>query len=71
MDDALKALHESLVRKHLGKRGIHGLNVDEETRTVNIYVDESADTAKAVNRLRKDAGDLKINAIKSRRARLA
>jgi hypothetical protein len=39
MDEDLKLLRDSLVRRHLGKRGIHGLSVDEDSRTLEVYVD--------------------------------
>lgn len=71
MGDDLKRLQASLVRRHLGKRGIHGLSVNEDARTIDVYIDETADFDRALTRLRKDAGDLTIRPIKSRRARLA
>jgi hypothetical protein len=70
MDEDLKQLRDALVRRHLGKHGIHGLSVDENSRTLEVYVDDAADPDRAVARLRKDAGDLTIRTIKSRRARL-
>jgi hypothetical protein len=71
VSEDLKVLHDSLVRRHLGKRGIHGLNVDPETRTLNVYMDDTADAVDVIKKLRKDSGDLKIRTIRSRRGRLA
>ncbi|CAN5776689.1 hypothetical protein BH18ACI5_BH18ACI5_06760 [soil metagenome] len=70
-DDARKKLQASLVRRHLGKRGIHGLSVDSGSGTVDVYLDESADLDRAIAKLRKDAGDLKIRTFVGRRARLS
>ena len=71
MADDLKDMQETLIRRHLGKRGIHALKVDEETRTVEIYVDESADLDRTISRVQKDAGSLQLRVQKSRRPRLA
>jgi hypothetical protein len=60
-----------LIRRHLGKRGIHGIKVDEASQSVELYVDEDADLQRAVAPVRKDSGDLRVRALRSRRASLA
>jgi len=70
MNEQLKELQATLARKYLGRGGIHALNIDEPTQTVTVYVEENADTAKAVTGLEKDAGNLEVRTLKRRRARL-
>jgi hypothetical protein len=70
MTDDLKRLQQTLSRKHLGKRGIHGLNIDEEARTVEVYMDLDADEDRALKPMKRETGDLKIRTIRNKRARL-
>lgn len=70
MTDDLKRLQQSLSRKHLGKRGINGLRVDELARTVDVYMDVDADEDRALKPMKQETGDLKIRTIRSKRARL-
>lgn len=71
MNEETERLKDTLVRKYLGKRGIHGISIDEASDTVNVYVEHEEAASQAVTRLRKDAGALKVRTIKSPRARLA
>lgn len=63
-------LEADLVRKYLGKQGIHGVNVDEESQTVNVFLEPGKASEKAVLRLRKDAEPLDVRMIEGPRARL-
>ena len=71
MSEQTKRLQGVLARKYLGKQGIHGISIDEDNGTVNVYVDPVHDATRTVDRLRKDAGELKVQTIASPRARLA
>ena len=71
MREELKALQGNLARKYLGKRGIHGIHVDEKTQTVNVYVEQKDTANPALAKLRKDVGSLDVQTIESPRARLA
>ena len=70
MEPRLKRLQTRLARKYLGQGGIHALNIDEDSGTVNVYVEENDDTPGAVEGLEKDAGTLEVRTLKRRRARL-
>ena len=61
-----KRLQGALARKYLGKRGSHGISIDESNHTVNVYVEQK----EAVAKLREDAGSLNVR-IEGPRARLA
>ena len=71
MSEEVTRLQGTLARKYLGKRGIHGISIDEDSQTINVYVDEPAPATRTVDKLRKDAGALKVRTITSPRARLA
>lgn len=71
MSEEIQRLQSDLVRKYLGKRGIHGISIDEAQDTVNVYVEEKETADQAVTRLRKDVGDRKVRMIESPRAKLA
>lgn len=70
MTDDLKRLQEALSRKHLGKRGIHGLNIDVEAKTIEVYMDDGADEERAIKPMKRAAGELKLRTIRGKRARL-
>jgi hypothetical protein len=70
MSDETKQLQGILVRKYLGKRGIHAISVDEAGHTVNVFVDKAAAADPAVTKIRKDAGKLEVKTIESPRAHL-
>ena len=71
MSEQTKHLQGALTRKYLGKQGIHGIAIDEANATVKVYVDHAESAGRTINRLRKDAGALKVQTIASPRARLA
>lgn len=71
MKDDTEKVKSLLTRRHLGKRGIHGIKIDKQAQAVEIYVDEDADIPRAVGPVQKDSGDLVVRATRSRRARLA
>jgi len=71
MGEETKRLQRDLVRKYLGKRGIHGISIDEAQDTVNVYVEEKETADQAVTKLRRDVGNRKVRTIESPRARLA
>jgi hypothetical protein len=54
-----KRLQGALARKYLGKRGSHGISIDESNHTVNVYVEQK----EAVAKLREDAGSLNVRTI--------
>jgi hypothetical protein len=70
MSEETKQLQGTLARKYLGKRGIHGISIDEEHQTVDVYIDEPETVAPTMDKLRKDAGALQVRTIRSPRARL-
>ena len=41
-----KRLQGALARKYLGKRGSHGISIDESNHTVNVYVEQKEAVAK-------------------------
>ena len=69
--DKTKGLQQTLVRKYMGKRGIHGISIDVQSGTVNVYVVPNEGLTKAVDRIRKDAGPFQVRTIESPLARLA
>lgn len=71
MDDEQARVKKLLIRRHLGKRGINGIKVDQDAQAVEIYVDEDADLQSAVAQVRKDSGALDVRALRSRKAHLA
>lgn len=71
MGDDLKRLQDALARQYLGKGGIHALNVDGDTGTVNVYLDEGPDTPPVMKGLRRKCGGLKVNVVHSPPSRLA
>ena len=66
-----KLLQEKLVRKYLGKSGIHSLSIDEPAGAVKIYYERSGGKqGKALANLKKDAEPLAVEAIESPKAAL-
>lgn len=70
MSPKLEKVKKTLLRKHLGKGGVHGLTIDEGEQSVTVYVDQSMDVDLVTANVKKDAGVLEVKTIASNRPSL-
>ncbi len=63
--DKVKGLQRTLVRKYMGKRGIHGISIGEKNGTIIVYVELINDWGKPLISSRKMPGHFRSAQLKA------